>query len=206
MLLLLKLLLNREEEKEVLHNAQSRRRSSYTVHNRAEEVLQGAQATQQLHRARSRRRRRSSYTVHNRARRSSYTVHTRKKKQLHRAHARKEEAVTPCTRDYVATNGWLSKGRNRLTSGHTREEEEVLHAKKKKNFKNPLKPCGSCAHAKKKKKCYTALTRLRRNEPLARERVQQGRTRGCHQPHFKKLERDERAEANNCPSATEVTW
>jgi hypothetical protein len=59
---------------------------------------------------------------------------------------------------------------------------------------------------KKKKKCYTALTRLRRNEPLARERVQQGRTRGCHQPHFKKLERDERAEANNCPSATEVTW
>jgi hypothetical protein len=28
-----------------------------------------------------------------------------------------EEAVTPCTRDYVATNGWLSKGRNRLTSG-----------------------------------------------------------------------------------------
>ena len=82
----------------------------------------------------------------------------------------------------------------------------MLHAKKKKNFKNPLKPCGSCAHAKKKKKCYTALTRLRRNEPLARERVQQGRTRGCHQPHFKKLERDERAEANNCPSATEVTW
>jgi hypothetical protein len=58
----------------------------------------------------------------------------------------------------------------------------------------------------KKKKCYTALKRLRRNEPLARERVQQGRTRGCHQPHFKKLERDERAEANNCPSATEVTW
>jgi hypothetical protein len=42
---------------------------------------------------------------------------------------------------------------------------------------------------KKKKKCYTALTRLRRNEPLARERVQQGRTRGCHQPHFKRLER-----------------
>jgi hypothetical protein len=80
-----------------------------------------------------------------------------------------EEAVTPCTRDYVATNGWLS-------------------------------------FWKKKKKCYTALTRLRRNEPLARERVQQGRTRGCHQPHFKKLERDERAEANNCPSATEVTW
>jgi hypothetical protein len=64
----------------------------------------------------------------------------------------------------------------------------------------------TCIAAKKKKKCYTALKRLRRNEPLARERVQQGRTRGCHQPHFKKLERDERAEANNCPSATEVTW
>jgi hypothetical protein len=31
-----------------------------------------------------------------------------------------EEAVTPCTRDYVATNGWLSKGRNRLTSGTAR--------------------------------------------------------------------------------------
>jgi hypothetical protein len=54
--------------------------------------------------------------------------------------------------------------------------------------------------------CYTALTRLRRNEQLAKERVQHGRTRGCHQPHFKKLERDERAEADNCPSATEVTW
>jgi hypothetical protein len=29
-------------------------------------------------------------------------------------HVEKEEAVTLCTRDYVATNGWLSKGRNRL--------------------------------------------------------------------------------------------
>jgi hypothetical protein len=57
-----------------------------------------------------------------------------------------------------------------------------------------------------KKKCYTALKRLRRNEPLARERVQQGRSRGCHQPHFKRLERNERAEADHCPSATEVTW
>jgi hypothetical protein len=58
----------------------------------------------------------------------------------------------------------------------------------------------------KKKKCYTALRRLCCNEPLARERVQQGRTRGCHQPHFKRLEQGERAEADNCPSATEVTW
>jgi hypothetical protein len=31
-----------------------------------------------------------------------------------------EEAVAPCTRDYVATNGWLSKGCNRLTSGTAR--------------------------------------------------------------------------------------
>jgi hypothetical protein len=31
-----------------------------------------------------------------------------------------EEAITPCTRDYVATNGWLSKGSNRLTSGTAR--------------------------------------------------------------------------------------
>jgi hypothetical protein len=60
--------------------------------------------------------------------------------------------------------------------------------------------------SQKKKKCYTALKRLRRNEPLARERVQQGKTRGCHQHHFIRLEQDERAEADNCPSATEVTW
>jgi hypothetical protein len=32
----------------------------------------------------------------------------------------KEEAVTPCTRDYVEMNGWLSKGCNRLTSGTDR--------------------------------------------------------------------------------------
>jgi hypothetical protein len=92
---------------------------------------------------------------------------------------------------------------------------------------------------KKKKKCYTVLRRLRRNERLANERVQQGRTRakkkkkkksgqrrrsvtpcsgdyvatngwltkGCSreeqgavvQPHFKRLERDERAEDNKWP-------
>jgi hypothetical protein len=44
------------------------------------------------------------------------------------------------------------------------------------------------------------------NELLARERVQQGEPRGCHQPHSKRLERDERAEAGNCLPATEVTW
>jgi hypothetical protein len=33
---------------------------------------------------------------------------------------KEEEAVTPCTRDYVATNGWLSKFRNRLASGTAR--------------------------------------------------------------------------------------
>jgi hypothetical protein len=66
--------------------------------------------------------------------------------------------------------------------------------------------CTSRYAVRKKKKCYTALKRLRRNEPLARERVQQGRTKGCHQPHFKRLERDERAEADNCPSATQGTW
>jgi hypothetical protein len=72
-----------------------------------------------------------------------------------------------------------------VLQGKTRhKEEEVLQGIKKK-----------------KKKCYTALKRLRRNEPLARERVQQGRTRGCHQPHFKKLERDERAEAIHCYKA-----
>jgi hypothetical protein len=37
-----------------------------------------------------------------------------------RMRLQEEEAVTPCTRDYVATNGWLLKGCNRLTSGTAR--------------------------------------------------------------------------------------
>jgi hypothetical protein len=96
----------------------------------------------------------------------------------------RRRSVTRRSRDYFATNRWLGKG-------CSREEQGAVTS-----------PTGG----EKKKKCYTALTRLRRNEPLASEWVQQGRTRGCHQPHFKKLERDERAEANICPSATEVTW
>jgi hypothetical protein len=37
-----------------------------------------------------------------------------------------------------------------------------------------------------KKKCYTVLRRLRRNERLANERVQQGRTRGCRSAPLQK--------------------
>jgi hypothetical protein len=51
-----------------------------------------------------------------------------------------EEAVTPCTRDYVATNGWLSKGCNRLTSGTARNpcftKAQQMHAQRALNAKN----------------------------------------------------------------------
>jgi hypothetical protein len=60
----------------------------------------------------------------------------KKKKQLHQE---EEEAVTPCTRDYVATNGWLSKGRNRLTSGTARNpcfKRLKTHAQRALNAKN----------------------------------------------------------------------
>jgi hypothetical protein len=63
-------------------------------------------------------------------RRSSYTAPLEKK------------AVTPCTRDYVATNGWLSKGRNRLTSGTARNpcfkrlKTHAQRALKAKNGRN----------------------------------------------------------------------
>lgn len=62
-----------------------------------------------------------------RRRRSSYTSQD------------EEEAVTPCTRDYVATNGWLSKGRNRLTSGTARNpcfKRLKTHAQRALNAKN----------------------------------------------------------------------
>jgi hypothetical protein len=85
-------------------------------------------------------------------------------------------------------------------------DEEFVTKRPRGAQPTPCSPRDPIHVKKKKKKCYTALTRLRRNEPLARERVQQGRTRGCHQPHFKRLERNERAEADHCPSATEVTW
>jgi hypothetical protein len=52
---------------------------------------------------------------------------------------KEEEAVTPCTRDYVATNGWLSKGRNRLTSGTARNpcfKRLKTHAQRALNAKN----------------------------------------------------------------------
>jgi hypothetical protein len=91
---------------------------------------------------------------------------------------KKKKSVAPCTRDYVAPNGWLSIGCNRLTSGTARtpaSEGLKTHAQRA-----PLQ--------KERKKCDTAL---RRTESLARERVQQGRTGGCHQPHFKRLERDD---------------
>jgi hypothetical protein len=83
----------------------------------------------------AKRRRRSSYTVHTRLRRNERLAIERSQQtdvrdcQEPLRKSSEEEAVTPCTRDYVATNGWLSKGRNRLTSGRksSEEEEEVLH-------------------------------------------------------------------------------
>jgi hypothetical protein len=54
-----------------------------------------------------------------------------------------EEAVTPCTRDYVAMNGWLSKGRNRLTSGTARNpcfKRLKTHAQRALNAKNGRNP------------------------------------------------------------------
>jgi hypothetical protein len=92
-----------------------------------------------------------------------------------------------------------------LQKGSRTHAQRALNAKNGRN-RSERDERVTPAELPKKKKCCTALKPLRRNEPLARERVQQGSTRGCHQPHFERLERNERAEADHCPSATEVTW
>ena len=70
------------------------------------------------------------------------------------------------------------------------EEEEKIERDRKKKKRQQLA----------EEVCYTAHRQLRCNERLASERVQQGRTRGCQPAPHKRLDWDERTEADNqCP-------
>ena len=112
----------------------------------------------------------------------------KKKKQLHREHAttlqrtagagrpkkKKKKSVTRRTRDYVATNRWLGKGCSRKEQGGRHETPTPKGSNALKGY-NMFNHSISPDVEEEEEECYTANTRLRRNEPLARERVRRER-------------------------------
>jgi hypothetical protein len=86
--------------------------------------------------------------------RSSFRVHNKLDpaagKDGGRGGVSEEEAVAPCTADYSATNGWLSKGCNRLTSGTARNpcfKQAPTHAQRALNADNGRNRCLRWRHA-----------------------------------------------------------